>query len=54
MTLDPVYCADGCGRLAERERPMGASGPAEVHGHTEDGWLYFELVCVEHETKVGE
>ena len=27
-TLDPAYCADGCGRLAETERP------------TADGWLW--------------
>ena len=35
-TLDPAYCADGCGRLAETERPMGV---------TADGDLIVELVC---------
>lgn len=46
MTLDPVYCADGCGRLAETERPLGMF-PAgdlidgeEVHS--------YELVCYQH------
>ena len=28
-TLDPAYCADGCGRLAETERPT-------ADGRTED------------------
>jgi hypothetical protein len=45
VTLDPVYCADGCGRLAETERPAAVSGPGEVYGHTEDGWIHTELVC---------
>jgi hypothetical protein len=27
-TLDPAYCADGCGRLAETERPT-ADGRTE-------------------------
>ena len=36
-TLDPDYCADGCGRLAETERPMGV---------TKDGDLIVELVCL--------
>ena len=35
-TLDPAYCADGCGRLAETERPMGV---------TADGDYIAELVC---------
>ena len=35
-TLDPAYCADGCGRLAETERPMGV---------TADGDYVAELVC---------
>jgi hypothetical protein len=39
--LDPAYCADGCGRLADRERPMGV---------TADGDLIVELVCRTHET----
>ena len=41
MSLDAAYCADGCGRLAERERPMGV---------TRDGDLTVELVCRDHET----
>lgn len=49
MSLDPAYCADGCGRLADRERPYAVSGPAKVEGHAEDGWIYVELVCREHE-----
>ena len=36
LSLDPAYCADGCGRLAETERPMGV---------TEGGDLSVELVC---------
>lgn len=36
-TLDPAYCADGCGRLAETERPMGMSA---------DGDYIAELVCL--------
>ena len=35
-TLDPAYCADGCGRLAETERPMGVAA---------DGDYIAELVC---------
>ena len=35
--LDPAYCADGCGRLAETERPMGV---------TADGDVIVELVCM--------
>lgn len=35
-TLDPAYCADGCGRLAETERPQGVS---------RDGEVIVELVC---------
>jgi len=50
MSLDAAYCADGCGRLAERERPMGVAGPAKCYDHAEDGWIYYELVCREHET----
>lgn len=40
MSLDPALCADGCGRPADRERPMGV---------TRDGDLIVELVCHEHE-----
>lgn len=36
MTLDPVYCADGCGRLAETERPYGMDRDSEE---------IVELVC---------
>ena len=36
-SLDPAYCADGCGRLAETERP------------TADGRT--ELVCSDHATQ---
>lgn len=35
-SLDPAYCADGCGRLAETERPQGVS---------RDGEVIVELVC---------
>jgi hypothetical protein len=51
MSLDPVYCADGCGRLAERQRPMGMwpqgdlVAGEEVHS--------YELVCLEHERTDG-
>ena len=34
--LDPAYCADGCGRLAETERPTGVG---------EGGAVTVELVC---------
>ena len=43
MSLDAAYCADGCGRLADRERPMGMWPEGdlidgeEVHS--------YELVC---------
>jgi hypothetical protein len=36
VSLDPAVCADGCGRLATHERPMGV---------TRDGDLTVELVC---------
>jgi hypothetical protein len=36
MTLDPVLCADGCGRPADRERPYGMD---------RDGDEIVELVC---------
>ena len=39
-TLDPAYCADGCGRLAETERP------------TADGRT--EQVCSEHSSNPRE
>ena len=35
--LDPAYCADGCGRLAETERPMGVTSAGEYIA---------ELVCL--------
>ena len=38
--LDPAYCADGCGRLAETERP------------TADGRR--EQVCREHATPLED
>ena len=41
MTDDSVYCADSCGRPADRERPLGV---------TQDGDLIVELVCRGHET----
>ena len=34
-TLDPAYCADGCGRLAETERVAYSDG-------------HIELVCSAH------
>ena len=36
MSLDPVLCADGCGRPADRERPYGMD---------RDGDEIVELVC---------
>lgn len=45
MTLDAAYCADGCGELADRERPMGV---------TQDGDLIVELVCRRHEADHGD
>ena len=45
-TLDPAYCADGCGRLAETERPMGVSPKGEAFGYDDgEGYLHVELVC---------
>jgi hypothetical protein len=41
MSLDPVLCADGCGRPADRERPYGMD---------RDGDEIVELVCREHES----
>ena len=29
-TLDPAYCADGCGRLAETERPRSDGTTEQV------------------------
>ena len=43
--LDPAYCADGCGRLAETERPMAVKA---------DGDLIVELVCREHATPLED
>ena len=36
-TLDPALCADGCGRLAETERPAA--------DFTEGGEFRIELIC---------
>lgn len=47
MTLDPAYCADGCGRLAERERPLGMWPPGELIDREEV--IAVELVCRQHE-----
>jgi len=44
MSLDPVLCADGCGRPADRERPYGMD---------RDGDEIVELVCREHESYEG-
>ena len=41
MSLDPVLCADGCGRPADRERPYGMD---------RDGDEIVELVCRELES----
>ena len=47
-TLDPAYCADGCGRLAETERPAGVSPKGEAFGYDDgEGYLHTELVCNE-------
>lgn len=51
MTLDPVYCADGCGRLAERERPMGFWPAGDLIDGEEV--VSVELVCREHESEVA-
>lgn len=43
MTLDPVYCADGCGRLAETERPLGMFPAGDLIDGEEV--VSVELVC---------
>lgn len=51
MSLDAAYCADGCGRLAERERPLGVFPEgALIDG---EAVIAVELVCHEHESVEG-
>lgn len=45
--LDPAYCADGCGRLADRERPYGMFAAGDLIDM--EPVIAVELVCREHE-----